>query len=145
MPISPGERIRIVVLNSYGRYETIDPIELSKLHTHYIVDIIGLPAELENRIKKSEINVPYGVAGLEADGKLSENLIRDYIKDKFWIHVQDTASDHWIINHEFNRKPNIIICNKNWIEIVPNDIYIKDNSTVEVFFNNEIDGYAILT
>jgi len=145
MPLDPGERVRIVVLNSYGRYETIDPIELSKHHQHYIIDIIGLPEELETKIKKSEINKPYGVAGLDADGKIGEHLIRDYIKDKFKIHVQSTASTHWTINHEFNRRPNVIICNSNWQIIMPHDIHISNNNTVEVFFNTQISGYAILT
>ena len=143
MPLPPGERVKIVVINNKGRYEAVDPVELSKLHHHYIIDIIGLPIELAERIKRSEFDVPFGVPQLEADGKIKENQIRHWIKDKFKLHIQSTESTHWIIHHDFRRTPNVIIFDEDFYEILPNEVKISVDR-VDIFLNQPLKGYAVL-
>ena len=143
MPLPPGEKVRVVVLNRYGRYEAIDPVELSKLHKHYIIDIIGLPIELAERIKRSELDIPYGVPQLDADGKIKESQIRHWIKDKFKFFIQSTESTHWIIEHDFRRTPNVIILDENFYEILPHELKISVNQ-IDIYFLQPLKGYAIL-
>lgn len=138
-------KIRIVTLDRAGRYGIIESPDLSALHDHHIIDVIGLDESLKEKVSDSDVGQPYGVAGLDADAKVIDQQLHHWIKDKFKIHEQLLASKHWIIEHDFGRRPNILITDSSWYEVQPHEIKINDQDKIEVFFLQSLSGYAILT
>lgn len=63
--------------------------------------------------------------------------------DKNYIHKQTEAKDIWVINHDLDKYPSVIIVDGNNIAII-GEIEYTNKSQVIIRFNKEQTGKAIL-
>lgn len=63
--------------------------------------------------------------------------------DSYYEHIQNTASDEWIINHNLNKKPSITTVDSADNVVVGEETYIDENN-VKITFKGKFKGKAYL-
>ena len=69
--------------------------------------------------------------------------IRTLIYTGTYIHTQNSASDHWFINHKMQKYPSVTIVDTAGTVVVGEVVYIDDNN-VELYFSSPFSGAAYL-
>lgn len=69
--------------------------------------------------------------------KIGENY------DKNYLHIQDVASDEWVINHEMNKYPTVTVIDSANNEVIGEVEYIDENN-LKVKFTGSFSGKATL-
>lgn len=70
------------------------------------------------------------------------NLV-NYYADKYYSYEQLIPSKNWLINHNLNKKPSILITDINGTAVEGEINYIDDNNIL-LNFNSEFMGFCIL-
>lgn len=69
--------------------------------------------------------------------------IRTLIYTGTYIHTQNSASDHWFVNHKMQKYPSVSIVDTAGTVVVGDVVYIDDNN-VELYFSAPFSGTAYL-
>lgn len=96
-------------------------------------------AEINGRIDNTINNI---------DGSALIDVQRDNqtvtISSKTYTYEQGIASDTWVITHNLNKKPSIVVVDSSGEEQVPNERIYNDENTVTLRFLAEFKGKAFL-
>lgn len=71
-------------------------------------------------------------------------LKQTVVSDKHYTHSQAIASDVWVINHNLNKKPSIIVVDSARNVQIPDDIQITSDNSITIKFIAAFSGEAYL-
>ncbi len=63
-------------------------------------------------------------------------------EDRYYRHDQGAASNFWVVNHNFGKRPLVGVFNSGGQEVWAEIIHASDNQAL-IYFDNPITGYAI--
>lgn len=91
-------------------------------------NLVAVLTDYERRIRDLEMNSTQGLGG-SSDAAVT------------W--VQASASVVWIVTHDLNKYPSVIVVDDNNEQIIPDIDYIND-SEIHITFGRETSGKAYL-
>ena len=80
------------------------------------------------------------IEGISANTAITPHTLRLVTN---YVHEQGVASDVWVINHNLNKKPSVMIVDSADNVVEGAETYIDEN-TIEVRFNGAFKGKAYL-
>jgi len=86
------------------------------------------------------------VNSIEGQGVINTTRVEDkvYITSTTFVFEQGIASDTWVINHNLNKRPSIIVVDTLDRVQIPDDIYYNSDKTMTVTFLAAFAGKAYL-
>lgn len=103
--------------------------------TQYNEDIAEINGRIDNTINNIE--------GSELIDVQRDNQTVT-ISSKTYTYEQGIASDTWVITHNLNKRPSIVVVDSSGEEQVPNERIYNDENTVTLRFLAEFKGKAFL-
>ena len=86
------------------------------------------------------------VNSIEGQGVINTTRVDDrvIITSTTFVFEQGIASDTWVINHNLNKRPSIIVVDTLDRVQIPDDIYYNSDNTITVMFLAAFAGKAYL-
>ncbi|MBP7657632.1 MAG: hypothetical protein KA742_13935 [Pseudoxanthomonas sp.] len=69
---------------------------------------------------------------------------RDGVSGAYYQHMQLSAADEWIVNHNFGRYPNVSAFSVGGVQMLA-DIQHMNTNQARITFDSLVSGYAICT
>ena len=136
--IKPGTKYNLLIVNPTDetQYEIVTAV--SKTRNAFTIE-----RGQEGTLPKS---FPAGSrVELRLTSEILESLKVENIYDVSYLHVQAKPEKIWSIPHKLNYYPNVLIFDDKFNRILDGfNISYPDENTVEIFFNEEKSGYALL-
>ena len=74
---------------------------------------------------------------------MAESIDDIIVNDKNYVHIQNAASNRWVIVHNMNKYPSVTIVNSAGDEVI-GDVFYDNTNQVTITFAGAFKGKAVL-
>lgn len=106
--------------------------------------LVNAAAESASNAETSAQNASDSATAALGYAERAETAAESIIPDKTFVYEQGVANDTWVIKHNLNKQPGVIVVDSSGYVRIPNDIKYDSENQITVYLISAFTGKAFL-